>query len=192
LTPLGTVRPGPKPKYGDVPCQFDGCDRIAVVNGLCHTHNQQTRRGVELHPIGYRPPQPPRECRVDGCNRKAGKKGLCGTHYAQDWRYGTTRPIRTPDGRRIDSNGYVYVKRPGHPEARDSGWGSEHRIVMSDALGRALYSDESPHHKNGDRTDNRPENLELWSRWQPPGQRVEDKIAYAKELLSRYEPEALA
>lgn len=92
----------------------------------------------------------------------------------------------------MSADGYVYVKRPSSPEARDSGWGLEHRIVMAEQVGRPLTADESVHHKNGDRADNRPENLELWSRWQPVGQRVIDKIAYAKELLARYEPEALA
>ena len=36
------------------------------------------------------------------------------------------------------------------------------------------------------RDDNRPENLELWSTSQPSGQRVEDKVAWAAELLRRY------
>ena len=44
---------------------------------------------------------------------------------------------------------------------------------------------------NGDRADNRPENLELWSSWQPAGQRVTDKVQWAKELLARYEPDVL-
>jgi hypothetical protein len=35
-------------------------------------------------------------------------------------------------------------------------------------------------------------NLELWSRWQPSGQRVADKVDYAIELLERYLPDALA
>lgn len=58
---------------------------------------------------------------------------------------------------------------------------------MEHHLGRALFRDETVHHKNGDRSDNRRENLELWSSWQPSGQRVEDKIAWARELLARYE-----
>jgi hypothetical protein len=83
--------------------------------------------------------------------------------------------------REVRWGGYVYVK----PKS-GSKWPLEHRMVMEQMLGRQLHPDESVHHRNGDRQDNRPENLELWSRWQPAGQRVEDKIAWAKELLAYY------
>ncbi|ETK36117.1 hypothetical protein MPTA5024_10860 [Microbispora sp. ATCC PTA-5024] len=82
--------------------------------------------------------------------------------------------------------GYAFIKRVGHPEAKSRGWGYEHRIVMSDHLGRPLWPDENVHHINGVRDDNRIENLELWSKSQPCGQRVEDKLAWALEIIERY------
>lgn len=64
------------------------------------------------------------------------------------------------------------------------------RHVMEQALGRPLVPGENVHHINGDRADNRLANLELWNTSQPAGQRVEDKVAWAKEILALYEPSA--
>lgn len=57
---------------------------------------------------------------------------------------------------------------------------------MEAILGRPLMKGENVHHKDGDRTNNEPSNLELWSVAQVPGQRVTDKVAWAIELLKRY------
>ena len=54
---------------------------------------------------------------------------------------------------------------------------------MSEYLGRPLERYENVHHKNGDRADNRIENLELWHTVQPSGQRLKDKIEHAIKLL---------
>lgn len=82
--------------------------------------------------------------------------------------------------------GYRYVHAPGHPMASTSRQVPEHRLVMAEHLGRVLLPHENVHHRNGDRLDNRIENLELWSTWQPKGQRVIDKLAWAREVVALY------
>lgn len=67
-----------------------------------------------------------------------------------------------------------------------SGGFRQHREVMKEILGRDLLPGENVHHKNGVRHDNRPENLELWVTHQPSGQRPDDLVTWAKEILSRY------
>lgn len=109
---------------------------------------------------------------------------FCSRDCQYNWRRGQGKTF-------INSSGYVVVGvAADYPGARKNGSASaqitEHRKVMQEILGRALLPEENVHHINGVRTDNRPENLELWTRSQPSGQRVEDKVAWAKYILETY------
>jgi len=95
-------------------------------------------------------------------------------------------------GKHTDRLGYVQVWQPDHPNARMAGYIHEHRLIMSEYLGRPLETFENVHHINGKRDDNRIDNLELWVTMQPSGQRPEDLVKYAHEVLNLYEsPELL-
>lgn len=115
-------------------------------------------------------------------------------HY---WRWrtrgdtGQSGSERPGGSRVVMAAGYVKIHIPNHPAAASDGYVLEHRLVMEHMLGRPLKSWETPHHKNGIRDDNRPENLELWMRAQPAGQRVQDLVDFVVENYADYVRAAL-
>lgn len=82
---------------------------------------------------------------------------------------------------RMDKYGYMICTRGGKTLA-------QHREMMAEFLGRPLYKGETVHHKNGVRHDNKISNLELWVSFQPSGQRVQDLLDWANEIIGRYGP----
>ena len=87
----------------------------------------------------------------------------------------------------VNHQGYVWRYEPKNPNAnKHTGYVYQHRQVMSDHIGRPLYRNETVHHKNGVITDNRIENLELWASGHPAGQRIQDLVAWARQIITDY------
>lgn len=166
-------------------CIFDDCGRPAKTKKMCSRHYRNwvnaggTTNGAK--------------CKLDGCTRPAASKKhmLCAWHRELEVKKGDPLwqgpgIVRAKEGDRyVMKSGYVKVKVPDNPH--NGGWILEHRHVMEQMLGRPLLPGENVHHKNGDRLDNRSENLELWITRQPTGQRVEDMVVWAREIIERYD-----
>lgn len=167
---------------GKTPCSMEGCTRSTRARTLCGLHYEQARNRGEFPGPG---------CTFEGCEKPHAAKGLCQTHYMQR-RSGTPlREIRKPGdwgAWSLTGNGYLKRKRivDGVTETQ-----LQHRLVMEEHIGRPLLKHENVHHKNGDRVDNRLENLEIWNTSQHPGQRPVDKVEYAVEILRLYAPHLL-
>lgn len=116
------------------------------------------------------------------CDKVATNGRACPKCASRFYHYGTYNPEPRKVGKKkVDRSGYIAIRFPEHPNANKTGYVYEHRLVMSDHLGRPLTKQENVHHVNGDRKDNRLDNLELWVKPQTPGQRVEDLVEFVVE-----------
>lgn len=156
-----------------VSCQWPGSEEN------CEDHYEAPSSRVRQYQV--RPENS--GCSVEGCGGVFLAKGLCRKHYASFWKYGD--PLKKFRGDKgagsFNKDGYHIITVNGKQVI-------EHRHVVSEFIGRPLREDEDVHHRNGCRSDNRISNLELWSTSQPRGQKIEDKIAWAREWLDLYQP----
>jgi HNH endonuclease len=183
--------------YVDCECSVDGCKGTVRALGYCGLHYARHLNGRPIGGVGRLVARKGEQsvCSVADCNRIAESLGHCNLHRTRSRRgIPLDAPIRgASPSRCIDENGYVDVQVPeGTPGAYKKPTGTrwlmlEHRYVMQQKLGRPIQARiETVHHINGNRQDNRIENLELWSSRHPSGQRVQDKVAFAIEMLTLY------
>lgn len=83
---------------------------------------------------------------------------------------------------RVWRDGYVFLYRPEHPSSRkippDFGYILEHRLVMEAYLGRRIKKGEVIHHIDGNKSNNKLENLLLCER-----QRAHNQVHTAMETF---------
>lgn len=182
---------GPFLRKGRQVCSVDSCSTYIEAHGYCVKHLRQIQNHGEITDNK----RLKAICKADDCSRNARALGLCQKHRSWLDKTGdyNSAPSRKGVGRGTGNNGsaYQFVKIEDDAYYPNE-WIQEHRLVMANHIGRRLETHENVHHINGDKKDNRIENLELWIRSQPAGQRVEDKIDWAVEILKNYAPERLA
>lgn len=170
-------------------CAYKKCKRLADTRSYCSMHYRAFVKSGVLKLLG---PSKAKniKCSMVGCERPHNSKGYCSMHRARLLNTGSLGPVHKTirSDRRTMTSGYVYLLMTNHPDAKSHGgrYVAEHRMVMSKLIGRPLERSETVHHINGIKSDNRIENLELWSNSHPTGQRVSDLISHYVEFLKKY------
>lgn len=95
-------------------------------------------------------------------NAKHGRGIYCSRKCVLSSIFNKEKNPRWNGGRRIQS-GYIFLASPDHPYKSYSGYVAEHRLVMEKKISRYLLPSEVVHHIDGNRSNNKIENLQLFA-----------------------------
>lgn len=169
-------------------CKVGGCKIHCYGAGYCQKHYEKFRKYGD--PLGSAERKTGMNCTTPNCGGVVIARGMCANCYALWKRHGNPQARSEWYLKRyeeiIDDHGYVLVYVKGHPNANRRSRVPKHRFVMAQYLGRPLRKNENVHHKNGNKVDNSLENLELWVTAQPKGQRPQDLVEWARQILRDY------
>ena len=137
-------------------CEVENCNNPQLAKGLCQNHYMLLRKYGRLYRLKRPYGEPPYICEIEGCERPGLAKGMCEMHYQRLRIYGRMHRIIAPYGEPFldKSSGYMHIHHNGKNVLYQ-------RKIMEEYLKRPLNSKEIVHHINGDKLDNRIENLQL-------------------------------
>jgi Trp operon repressor len=135
-----------------------------------------------------------RTCSIDGCGRVGDDaRGMCGMHAQRVRRYGDPNYVTSHEKFRENCrNGQPrlgLLKRDSYPKLNGR---HEHRVVAERKLGRALLTGEIVHHKDGNRHNNAPENLEVITQAQHIREHRQEMLLAQRVKASKLTPESVA
>jgi hypothetical protein len=140
----GTLAPNPRmlPQFSVIASLYESGLSCPDIAGRYGVNPSSVQSALERGGVTLRPPW------VDAAKKNTGRRGPMNKNFT---------------GERKIYHGYAWLYFPNHPARNKAGYILEHRAIVEESLQRLLEEHEHVHHINGDRLDNRRENLQVLS-----------------------------